>query len=70
MNKSYHQIIEDKDIEKALEYLEPRQTTYKSTQMIRMVINELKDKGIIKKTWWEEYAEKINTEVQDNEKLD
>lgn len=70
MNKSYHQIIEDKDIEKALEYLEPRQTTYKSTQMIRMVINELKDKGIIKKTWWEEYAEKINKEVKDNEKLD
>lgn len=68
MNKSYNQIIEDKDIEKALEYLEPRQTTYKATQMIRMVINGLKDKGIIKKTWWEEYAEKINKEVKQDEK--
>lgn len=67
MDKSYKQIIEDKDIDKALEYLEPRQTTYKATQMIRMIINELKDKGIIKKTWWEEYVEKINKEVKKDE---
>lgn len=64
MSKSYQQIIDDKDIEEALKYLEPRQTTYKATKMIRMIINELKNKGVISKTWWEEYVEKINDEVK------
>lgn len=63
MIKSYEQILKDKDIDKALEYLEPRQTTYKATKMIRMIINELKDKGVIKKQWWEEYVEAINKGV-------
>lgn len=62
MSKSYEQIINDKDIDEALKYLEPRQTTYKATKMIRMIINELKNKGIIKKQWWEEYVEEINKE--------
>lgn len=64
MNKCYEQILKDRDIEEALKYLEPRQTTYKATKMIRMIINELKNKGVISKTWWEEYVEKINGEVE------
>ena len=64
MNKCYDQILKDKDIEEALKYLEPRQTTYKATKIIRMIINELKNKGVISKTWWEEYVEKINDEVE------
>lgn len=67
MNKCYEQILKDKDIEEALKYLEPRQTTYKATKMIRMIINELKNKGVISKTWWEEYVEKINDEVDEDE---
>lgn len=55
MSKSYDKILEDKDIDEALKYLEPRQTTYKATVMIRMIINELKEKNIIKKQWWEDY---------------
>lgn len=68
MNKSYEQILKDKDIDQALQYLEQRQTTWKSTLMIRMVINELKNKGVISKQWWEEYVEAINKGVIVNDK--
>lgn len=55
MNKTYAEILKDKDIKSALEFMLPRVHSYQMCMLIRMVIKELKVKGIIEKEWLDNY---------------
>lgn len=51
LEKSYQKIMEEKDIKNALKFIFYRVTTIQMTNMVAMVIRELKDKGVIEKDW-------------------
>lgn len=55
MSKCYSKILEEKDIKSALEFMIPRVHTYQMAELLRMIIKELKKKGIIEKDWLENH---------------
>jgi hypothetical protein len=60
MTKPYTEILKEKDIKGALEFMIPRVHSYQMCMLIRMVIKELKAKGIIEKDWLDNYFKEKN----------
>ena len=62
LEKSYQKIMEEKDIKNALKFIFYRSKTIQMTNIVLMVIQELKNKGIIE----EDFKNLLKKEREDN----